>query len=149
MVGYARGTANPSPAPCCLRLLAVLSAARAAALLADLPRPAGPNCGTWGGRNGGSASTGLSAPAAPQVPFAGSSGGVFKSLDGGATWHGASHGLTDPPIAALAADPRRPGTLFAVAGDSSTLVNGVWVSRNAGATWASTPLSVGNGYAND
>ena len=142
-------TGKGSPGPRRRRLLAVLSAAGAAAFCAALPLAAGTNFWTSVGPNGGSVSTVLIDPAAPQVLYAGSRGGVFKSLDGGATWHGASRGLTDHPIAALAADPRRPGTLYAVAGDTSTLVNGVWVSRNAGATWAATPLSVDNGYAND
>jgi photosystem II stability/assembly factor-like uncharacterized protein len=149
MDGEARGTLKGPPGRCCRRLLAVLSAAGTAAFSAALPLAAGTNFWTSVGPNGGSVSTVLIGPAEPQVLYAGSTGGVFKSFDGGATWQGASRGLRDHPIAALAADPRRPRALYAVAGDTSTLVNGVWVSRDAGATWVATPLSVDNGYAND
>jgi photosystem II stability/assembly factor-like uncharacterized protein len=40
-------------------------------------------------------------------------GGVFKSSDGGETWFPVNLGLFDTSVFGLAADPRRPGTLYA------------------------------------
>jgi photosystem II stability/assembly factor-like uncharacterized protein len=40
-------------------------------------------------------------------------GGVFKSTDGGETWFAVNLGLFDTSVFGLAADPRRPGTLYA------------------------------------
>ena len=54
------------------------------------------------------------APAHSEVLYVGSEGGggVFKSTDGGETWFAVNLGLFDTSVFGLAADPRRPGTLY-------------------------------------
>jgi hypothetical protein len=39
-------------------------------------------------------------------------GGVFRSGDGEDSWIPVNRGLTDTSVFGLAADPRRPGTLY-------------------------------------
>jgi hypothetical protein len=59
--------------------------------------------------------------------------GVLKSADGGVTWTAANHGIADISVAALAADLRRPGTLYAGTGG----VPGVlYKSVDGGANWS-------------
>jgi len=50
----------------------------------------------------------------PQVLYVGSEGGggVYRSGDGGEKWVAVNLGLTDTSVSGLAADPRRPGTLY-------------------------------------
>lgn len=50
-------------------------------------------------------------PANPAVVYAGSSFGVWKSTDGGATWVPSNSGLTSPSVSALAADAQ--GNVYA------------------------------------
>jgi hypothetical protein len=58
--------------------------------------------------------------------------GVLKSTDGGAKWTAINHGITDTSVSALAADPRRPATLYAGTGG----VPGVlYKSMDGGANW--------------
>ena len=62
-------------------------------------------------------------------------GGVFKSSDGGATWHGSDAGLP-LHVKALALDPRTPGVLY-----SAVRSGAVFRSRDGGTTWmARAPL---------
>lgn len=78
-------------------------------------------------------------PSNSRVVYAGSSqGGVWKSLDGGATWSRASRGLTDDRMVALAIDPLHPATLYAAA------LTGVWKSVDGAATWQATPFPAQN-----
>ena len=50
----------------------------------------------------------------PSTLYAGVyAGGVFKSIDGGATWNDLSEGLTTTRIQALVIDPDDPRTLYA------------------------------------
>ena len=78
-------------------------------------------------------------PSNPRVVYAGSTqGGVWKSLDGGATWSRAGRGLTDDRMVALAVDPLHPSTLYAAA------LTGVWKSVDAAATWQATPFPAQN-----
>jgi len=64
-------------------------------------------------------------------------GGVFKSMDAGASWNPANSGLTDAQgpsrAAALALDPRNSNTLYAVSSLGSGW--GVFKSNDAGASW--------------
>jgi photosystem II stability/assembly factor-like uncharacterized protein len=131
-----------------LLLPPVLAAAWTALAWTVAPAAAGTNVWTSLGPSGGLVSTVAVDPADPQVVYAGSVGGVFKSLDGGASWQAASRGLKIQPIAALAVDPLQRGTVYAAAGDAGTYEVGVFVSRDGAATW-STGFSFGNGYARD
>jgi hypothetical protein len=58
--------------------------------------------------------------------YAGTSGGVFKSANGGATWSATGAGPTN--VLALAIDPLNPNTLYA-----GTYGGGVFKSTNGGA----------------
>jgi len=69
-------------------------------------------------------------PGDPRIVYAGTAGGgVFKSVDGGATWSAASRGLVDHRILALAIDPHAPATLYAAT------ASGVYKSIDGGVSW--------------
>jgi uncharacterized protein (TIGR03437 family) len=62
--------------------------------------------------------------------------GIFKSLDGGATWSSASTGIAGTDIEALAIDPVNTATLYAVtAPANSSTVSAVYKTVNGGAQW--------------
>jgi len=76
-------------------------------------------------------------PASPQTVYAGDTGmmtegRVLKSTDGGATWTTAASGISSEHVKALAIDPDRPVTVYAVVEDS------LYVSGDAGASWTKT-----------
>jgi photosystem II stability/assembly factor-like uncharacterized protein len=82
----------------------------------------------------GGAVAGVAAdPGRPGVAWAAwtgpGSGRVWRSEDGGASWADRGQGLPEVPVAAVAPDPERPGTVL-VATDA-----GVWWSRDDGETW--------------
>lgn len=52
-------------------------------------------------------------PASPQTLYVGSSGGVFKSLDGGDHWFAVNLGLDELNVNGLAIDPENPAVLYA------------------------------------
>jgi photosystem II stability/assembly factor-like uncharacterized protein len=68
----------------------------------------------------------------PQIVYAGSGRGVFKSSDGGGSWHAVNVGLTGRYIFDLAIDQHQPATLYAATG------TGVFKSTNAGRSWRAT-----------
>lgn len=61
--------------------------------------------------------------------YIGTDGGVFKSVDGGASWGAVNFGLTGFSVSALVPDPLAPGTLYA-----GTNV-GVFKTFNGGSEW--------------
>ena len=74
--------------------------------------------------------------------------GVFKSLDGGATWTSASGGLAGTNIQALAIDPVHPQTLYAsqyVALGNGSFSSVIYKSVNGAGSWSridSSPFSI-------
>jgi photosystem II stability/assembly factor-like uncharacterized protein len=71
---------------------------------------------------------------ASRVVYAASHGdGVYRSLDGGASWSKASQGLSSLDIDLLAASPTVDGLVYASG------PGGLFRSLNAGATWESVP----------
>jgi hypothetical protein len=76
-------------------------------------------------------------PSAPATLYAGTasgfSPGVFKSINGGASW--TAIGPTTSYVNALAIDPSAPATLYAGTGE------GVFKSTNSGGSW--TAISTG------
>ncbi len=77
-------------------------------------------------------------PADENAVYAGGSGGVFSSADGGATW--SSTGLA-AYIALLMADPNTPGSLYALTGTSNGCNSSdalLFATTDAGANWSST-----------
>jgi photosystem II stability/assembly factor-like uncharacterized protein len=84
-------------------------------------------------------------PRSPNVLYAGTALGVFKSSDGAETWKRASNGIKpigDPLehrlaegfVYAIAIDPLRTSTVYA-AGGSRSPTGGMWKSTNRGANW--------------
>jgi photosystem II stability/assembly factor-like uncharacterized protein len=73
-------------------------------------------------------------PAHPEILYAGTRVGVYRSGDAGASWRPASEGLGLREIWALEVDPSNPSTIYA-----SVYPAGLWVSRDRGATWSSVP----------
>lgn len=69
---------------------------------------------------------------------AGCAAGVYRSIDGGATWQ--SLGLDACDVRALAIDPGTPTTIYA-----GTLADGAYKSTDGGATWG--PLNTGRANA--
>ena len=61
--------------------------------------------------------------------YAGTSGGVIRSRDGGETWVSINSGLPHSAILALVADPTVAGTVYA------GTARGVYVTQNDGENW--------------
>lgn len=57
--------------------------------------------------------------------------GVYKSVDGGRTWHSSSSGLSDLSVNAILVDPMDPRKLYAAT------YGGVFLSADSGASWTS------------
>ena len=81
---------------------------------------------------------GLASDASGSSVLAGTDLGVFRSLDGGLSWSGASTGLQATIIPTLAVDPQAPSTVWA-AGDGlvSSSNPGLFRSTDSGLTWES------------
>ena len=78
-------------------------------------------------------------PATPTDVYVGeASGGVFRSRDGGRTWEGSS--LLNIHIFSLAADPARPGVVYAGAW------GGLYRSFDGGLTWADINAGLDNAF---
>jgi len=75
----------------------------------------------------------LQNPAAPQILYAGTFGGVYWTVDGGDHWEPRSGGLGTQRVEALAIDPLQPDVLYAAA-----TYGGVFKSSDAGLTWTPT-----------
>ena len=73
--------------------------------------------------------------------FAGVTGGVLRSLDGGDTWHRADRGLDNEFVPAIALSPgfEADGTLFA-----GTSGGGVYVSTDRADSWRQAGRGLGN-----
>jgi hypothetical protein len=82
-------------------------------------------------------------PAVPDVVYAATPNGVFKTTDGAGSWKPASTGLTSANTFAVAVDPSRLSTVYAAT------AGGVFKSSNAGTSWstASKGLPAGNVWA--
>jgi len=65
-----------------------------------------------------------------RVIYAGTEGGVFKSVDQGEHWTACNQGLTDRLVRSLAMDPDNPNILYA-----GTWSGKVFISENGGASW--------------
>jgi photosystem II stability/assembly factor-like uncharacterized protein len=110
--------------PCLLLFVSVL------ALTGAPPASAAPR---WIpiGPEGGTVPTLVIDPATPGTVYAGTDGGgVWKSVDGGASWSWSSLGMGNVPVHALALDPRISSTLYAATDF------GFAKSVDGGATWA-------------
>ena len=73
--------------------------------------------------------------------LSGSSGGVFHTVDGGATWTETSNGLTSIDIRALYVDPANPATVYAAGGGTDGNPGSIFKTEDSGANWRS--ISIG------
>ena len=98
---------------------------------------AGVNLWTNGGPEGAVVITLAVDPMTSGIVYAGTAGkGVFKSTDGGATWHSANNGLGNIYVEDLLVDPNSPTTLYAASPN-----NGVFKSIDGADNWA--PVNAG------
>jgi photosystem II stability/assembly factor-like uncharacterized protein len=76
-------------------------------------------------------------PVTPSTVYAGTGGdGVYRSLDGGATWSPANEGMGDVSIQSLAIDPQDPLTLYAGRDQYvDPQGSGLYKTTDGGATW--------------
>ena len=122
------------------RLSAVLAGMAGAffsvAAFADTP--------VWSHRGpaGGNVYTVAADPANPSTLYAGTERGVFKSVDGGASWAFSSAGLPPTRVQTIAIDPVTTSTLYVgtLTPNGVTSV-GLFKSTDSGATW--TDINVG------
>ncbi len=90
---------------------------------------------TWislGPEGGGIAAFAMD-PVTPTTVYAGTGGGLFKSVDGGRSWTASNTGLTSTTVYALAVDPVTPTTVYAgpVSAGCSEAPMGVGAGRPA------------------
>lgn len=76
-------------------------------------------------------------PFQPNTLYAGTQGGAWKSTDGGVTWRSASQGMGSPApeVLAITADPQHQGRLYAGVLEAAFGQQGLYMSRDGGATW--------------
>ena len=85
-------------------------------------------------------------PNTPTTIYAASSGGVFRTTDGGATWSLSSKGITEMfEIKSVAVDPTNPSIVYAGNSDSQYAL---FRSNDGGATWTSRSTNLAAGTAN-
>jgi photosystem II stability/assembly factor-like uncharacterized protein len=83
------------------------------------------------GPQGGGINALATNPTAPQTIFAATSGGVFKSTDGGGSWSTANTGLPDTGLSAVTIDQAAPQTVYV-----GTDTSGVFKSTDGGSNWS-------------
>src|SRR5215475_13929797 len=119
----------------------IFVAALSALLLAALVLPANAGANTWSSARlyGGSVYGLAVSPADPSIVLAGTGGaGVFRSTDGGVSWHRSSSGMPhDTIVFTFAFAPSAPGTVFA-----GTYRSGVYRSTDAGQSWVRITSSI-------
>src|SRR5947209_1649841 len=108
--------------------------------LAAVPAGAGVNYWSPIGPDGGTITVLTAAPRNSSLLYAATTGGVFRSTDGGANWIRASRGLPRYNVVALAVAPSNSSVLYASTGFD------VFVSRNGGDTWSPVPGQLGASY---
>lgn len=100
------------------------------------------------GNIGGRTRTLVFDPVDPRILYAGGvSGGIWKSVNGGERWEPIGDELTNLAVSVLVLDPNDRNTIYAGTGEGFFRENvrgtglplrgyGIFVSRNAGATWS-------------
>lgn len=68
-------------------------------------------------------------PIVPTTLYAGATGGVFKSIDGGTNWTQVNSGLPGATVLSLTVDPTNPATVYAATD------NGLFKTKTGGSTW--------------
>jgi hypothetical protein len=80
---------------------------------------------------GGGAFPLLFDPANPNIVYARGRGGMYKSTNGGNSWHAINTGLTNLVVQALVINPVNPTTLYV-----GTNGGGIFKSINSGGSWS-------------
>ena len=75
-------------------------------------------------------------PVNPGTLYAATSGGVYKSTDGGARWQKANSGITTTEVVSLAMSPTNPLVLYAAT------AHGVFKTKNGGSGWYAVNLGL-------
>lgn len=95
-------------------------------------------------------------PARPSTMYAGAiSGGVWKTLDGGANWFATGDQLVNLQVSSLAFDPRDSNTLYAGTGEGffreeirgtnlPLRGDGIFLTRNGGGSWIQLASTASN-----
>ncbi|MBF6596384.1 MAG: Ig-like domain-containing protein [Thermaceae bacterium] len=78
-------------------------------------------------------------PRNDQLVYAGGSGGVYKSTDGGATWNAAFGGLQHATVSAIVVNPANDQMVFVATGHA-----GVYKSTDGAASWQAANRGLGN-----
>jgi photosystem II stability/assembly factor-like uncharacterized protein len=116
-------------------------------LLAPLARPARAGVDPWTrvGPDSGVVQTFAAAPSRPTTVYAGLSlGGIFRSLDGGATWSFAGAGLKlHDAVRSIVVDVRQPEKVW------TATSQGIYRSTNGGKSWARVLTSGGTSLVQD
>jgi photosystem II stability/assembly factor-like uncharacterized protein len=136
------GPVVTTPTRCRRREAPVTIAVALVALISTLfpaDSSAGVNRWTTSGPDVGNVKALAIDPSAPATLYAGTDGGVFKSINGGQSWTAINSGLTDTIVDALAIDPSAPATLYA-----GTNLGGVFKSTNAGQSWTAVNVGLTN-----
>ena len=109
--------------------------------LAALTSPAQENWITVGPA-GGDARTFAAVPGQPSHLYLGTTAGwIYESNDGGSSWHHLARlGSSDDLILDhIVVDSQRPTTIYAAGWRASGSDGGLWISRDAGRSWAEVP----------
>jgi photosystem II stability/assembly factor-like uncharacterized protein len=80
----------------------------------------------------------LNTPTSPEIVFAGTDKGLFRSGDAGKTWHQVDSPMNDYSVWALAADPGDPNLMFAGTGTPTPAA--LFRSSDAGKTWEKSSM---------
>ena len=118
------------------RVIAFTAAFALTVLLLVIQGAAQPALNVWGnsGPNGYVDSVVVD-PSNPNIIFATTQHGVFKSINYGAIWSRFNDGLGDSIIGRLVIDPPNPNTLYA---SQNTYPNAVFKTTNGGVNWTRT-----------
>jgi photosystem II stability/assembly factor-like uncharacterized protein/DNA-binding FrmR family transcriptional regulator len=137
----------------CLGVALLLTLATLPAAGADDKPAADPAFGSLkyrliGPFRGGRSATVTGVPGKPTLFYFGSTGGgVWRTIDGGATWENISDGFFGGSIGAVAVAESDPNVIFVgegektVRGNVSSGLKGVWKSTDAGKTWKNVGLA--------